>query len=259
MAWRAFRFLGYTILIAFNQSSWLKNDMIVPKTAMSEQSPIASPHPDLDQQLLVMMVGIPGSGKTSFARPLADRLNAYRFNMDLLRGEIYGTANRQEYIDWHQREEKRLKLEAPDRETIDQFWRQQLERQWQAIDDRLTTNLAAGRSIVIDSSEDQRSNRDTNRELADRYQVPAVVAWMQIPHEAAVGRATSRQLTADSYPFPTPDKAEAEIQRCRNQLDQPGPDEACVQIDGQQDFASQYDTFVDFCRRHFNQSDPNNQ
>ena len=49
---------------------------------MSEQSPITSPQPDLDRQLLVMMVGVPGSGKTSFARPLADRLNAYRFNLD---------------------------------------------------------------------------------------------------------------------------------------------------------------------------------
>ena len=69
---------------------------------MSERSPITSPRPDHEQQLLVMMLGVPGSGKTSFAQPPADRLEAHRLNMDLLRGEIYGTANRQDYIDWHQ-------------------------------------------------------------------------------------------------------------------------------------------------------------
>ena len=51
----------------------------------------------IDQQLLVMMIGIPGSGKSFFARQLTEKLNAERLNMDLLRRELFGTQNRWEY------------------------------------------------------------------------------------------------------------------------------------------------------------------
>ena len=66
----------------------------------------------IERQLLVMMVGMPGSGKTTFARELEERSDAYRLNMDLLRGELYGTANRQEQKRYNQQARAGLDREA---------------------------------------------------------------------------------------------------------------------------------------------------
>ena len=216
---------------------------------MTEQPPATDQQPETIPQLLVMMVGIPGSGKTSFAAPLASRLNAHRLNMDLLRGEIYGTANRQEQHDWYRQARERLEQEATGQQARRQFWQRHGQRQRQAFDKQLDDNLAAGRSVVIDASSDRREARDRSRAIAGCHGAVPVIAWMQAPVEIAIERAVNRDLAADSYPFPTRQDADKEIQRCLDDLAEPGSDEACVQIDGQQEFSRQYAGFVDFCRR----------
>ncbi len=41
-----------------------------------------------DSPLLVVVLGLPGTGKTTFARALADRLGAVHLNTDMLRAEL---------------------------------------------------------------------------------------------------------------------------------------------------------------------------
>ncbi len=198
----------------------------------------------IERQLLVMMVGIPGSGKTTFARQLAERSDAYRLNMDLLRGELYGTANRQEQKRYSQQARAGL-----DREAIAAYEYERSNQLTEAFNEKLIINLKAGRSIIIDSSRDNRARRDEHRRTAKQYDALSIIVWMQIPYERAIERATYRKLTADSYPFEEEHLAREEIDRCLQRLDFPGDDELCVRVDGQQSFNEQFASIYECCRQ----------
>ncbi len=194
----------------------------------------------IERQLLIMMVGIPGSGKTTFARELTERLDASRLNLDLLRGELYGTANRQD--------QKRYNQEACaglDRQAIAAYHQEKYSKLKEAFNKKLILNLEAGCSIIIDSSQDNRARRDKHRQTAEQYGALSIIVWMQTPYEKAINRATHRELTADSYPFEEEYLAREEIDRCLQNLDFPSDNELCVHIDGQQGFDEQ---FAAFCK-----------
>ena len=194
----------------------------------------------IERQLLILMVGIPGSGKTTFARELTAKLDASRLNLDLLRGELYGTANRQDQKRYNQQACAGL-----ERQAIAAYHRTKHDRLQAAFNQKLILNLEAGRSVVIDSSQDNRARRDRRRQTAEQYGALSMIVWMQTPYERAIKRATHRELTADSYPFEEEYLAREEIDRCLQNLDFPADNELCVHIDGQQGFDEQ---FMAFCK-----------
>ena len=193
----------------------------------------------LNRQLLVMMVGVPGSGKTTFAAPLAEMIGAYRLNMDLLRGEIYGTTDRQDQINY----DKRARL-GLNREEVQAFREQKRQRELEAFHEKLTNNLRVGRSVVVDSSCDSRRKRDKLRRAAYQFGALPIVTWMQTAYPRAIERATFRDLGPDSYPFEEEYLAREEIDRCLRSLDLPAEDEFCVPIDGEQGFSGQLESLL---------------
>lgn len=188
---------------------------------------------------LVIMVGIPGSGKTTFAGQLAGALGAYRLNMDLLRGELFQTANRQEQIEYNRTQT--AGLSPPDQRA----WHEEKNRQVSELfDKKLELHLSASQSVVVDASSDSRKQRDRLYRAAEQFGALPVVVWMQVPCKLAIDRATNRELKSDSYPFAKDHLAREEIDRCLARLDRPTDDEPVALVDGQDDIGQQLKAFA---------------
>ena len=180
-------------------------------------------------KLLVMMVGVPGSGKTHFAKNLEQKIAAKRLNLDLIRSQLFGIENRRQFT-------KLLNTNELDgRETS--------RKVIKIFDQQLEDSLKAGRAVILDSSQDWRKDRDFRRDLASSLGFLTVIAWMKTPIGVCIKRATSRTEAIDSHPFSKHRDAKAEIDRCLRALDEPGEDEYCIRVDGQLSFRSQYAQF----------------
>ncbi len=189
----------------------------------------------IDQQLLVMMIGIPGSGKSFFARQLTEKLNAERLNMDLLRRELFGTKNRWDY-------KELIKGEDFDRVAAAQKARE-------TFDEKLESALKNGQSIVIDASQNRKFYRGLRRNLAAEFGVQTLVVWMSTPEDISIERAITREKTSDQHPFIDREAAEKEINRYLENWDPPQDDEFYIEMDGRISFADQYKKFYELYER----------
>ena len=198
----------------------------------------------IGQQLLVLLAGVPGSGKSHFASRLERELEAYRLNMDILRGELFGTANRREQHEYNRQAEAGL-----DSEAIERFHNEKRLKLVEAFNKKLTGNLADGKSVIIDASQHVRRGRDRNRRIAETFDVPSLLVVVQTPYELAVKRAMERELAADSYPFPTEKEAREEIERYLAEFDYPADNELHVYVNGEDKFTKQKALFLNACRQ----------
>ena len=198
----------------------------------------------ISRQLLVLMAGVPGSGKSHFASRLEKELGAYRLNMDLLRGELFGTANRCEQREYNKQAEAGL-----DPPAIEKFQNEKRLKIIKAYNEKLSGNLADGKSVIIDASQHVRRGRNRNRRIAETFDIPSLLVIVQTPYELAVKRATERKLAADSYPFPTEEEAREEIDCYLAEFDYPTDDEWHVYINGEDKFTEQETLFLNACRQ----------
>jgi predicted kinase len=100
---------------------------------------------------LIVVFGLPGTGKTTFAKALAAHLNWPHFNTDVIRSEL---GKRQEY----------------DEPTKAWVYAQLLER--------TATELEKGRGVVLDGTFYTEDLREACRNLAAHYKRP--LRWIQV-------------------------------------------------------------------------------
>lgn len=118
-----------------------------------------------NKPLFIMLYGLPGSGKTFFARQLCDRLQAAHVNGDRIRYELF---------------------EQP-----------RYDKQENDVINQLTTYIAeeflqAGLSVVYDMNAMRLSQRRQLRDLARKAHAEPILVWIQIDAETAFRRATKR-------------------------------------------------------------------
>ena len=128
-----------------------------------------------DGPLVVALIGVPGSGKTSFSLETADRLTAVRVNGDEAKAELFGSVNEANKKDGQQKRRK--------------------DQAFGLVYSRAESALASDRNLVCDFNHDKRSARDRVRELASKYGASCWFAWMRTPVETAVARCVSRWQT----------------------------------------------------------------
>lgn len=116
------------------------------------------------QTRLVLLCGLPASGKTTLARELADAYGAVRLNPD----------------EWE------LALGV---DPFDEDFQVRLEAAFWELAQRL---LVLGTSVVLEWGFWARSERDEKREAARRLGVAVELRFLDAPYEELVGRVVNR-------------------------------------------------------------------
>jgi predicted kinase len=162
-------------------------------TLIDPLSPDSRGHPVSEgrrkQARLVLLCGLPASGKTTHARELADAYGAVRLNPD----------------EWE------LALGV---DPFDAAFQGRLEAAFWELTQRL---LALGTSVVLEWGFWARSERDEKLEAARRLGIPVELRFLDVPYEELVRRVAARNadgglpITADhmaryraSFEPPTP-------------------------------------------------------
>ncbi len=174
--------------------------------------------------ILVMFLGVPGSGKTYFARRLADKLNAVRINGDSMRLAIFGSIEEMKKL--HSSDE-RYKLNTYTFNALDYVADQILQR---------------GHDLVYDAHHNKRIDREALEKLAAAHEAVPVVAWIKTPLDIAVKRGQEREATVDQRKF-TEEEISEVINRHQANTDEPIDTELVISIDGQLPFEEQFKEF----------------
>ncbi|HUD11585.1 MAG TPA: ATP-binding protein [Candidatus Saccharimonadia bacterium] len=170
------------------------------------------------KQILIMMLGHPGSGKSYFTKQLAPKLGAVRFNADHMRKRMYSDPK-----------------EATNRGNNPIVFG--------AIDYAAGEVLRAGHSAIYDIQLYSKSRRKIVNAIATQFNTPAIIIWVKTPYDIALKRGHEREETHDQRR-----KTEEDMKRSLDYfisvLEPPGPDEPLITIDGTAPFDEQYQSYA---------------
>jgi len=151
---------------------------------------------------LFLLLGYPGSGKSTVSRQLAAARGMVRINSDELRDYMYG----------HSAEVHDPKYNPPVFGALDY------------VTDRL---LAAGQSVLYDANNNRRRERIKHEKLAAQHSARMVVLWVNTSLDVAKQREAGRALDPNHLAIPP------EIyERSARAFQEPTPEEAAIIIDG---------------------------
>lgn len=150
-----------------------------------------------------MMVGYPGSGKTTTSRIIRDLTHGVHLWADHERHELFGHPT-------YQRDESDILYDR--------------------LNSRTGQLLSAGTSVVFDTSFNYRKDRDRLREIAHQHGAEARTVWLNTPVEIARLRAVAEQHAVDNEYLHT--MSLDDFNRLATCLEIPGSDEATIVLDG---------------------------
>jgi predicted kinase len=146
------------------------------------------------QPRLVLLCGLPASGKTTLARELADAYGAVRLNPD----------------EWES---------ALDVDPFDEGFQTRLEGQFWGLTQRL---LTLGTSVILDWGFWARSERDEIREVARSLGVAVELRFLDAPYEELVRRVVARHAAGGIA------ITESHMERYRGSFQPPTDDELAL-------------------------------
>lgn len=177
--------------------------------------------------LLIVFVGVPGSGKTYFATRLAAKRRMVTLNSDAMRLAIWGS-----------REAVRRARPTPeDRERNNMMT-------FGAMEYLAKQALQVGVSCLYDANANQRTVRRKTANLAIAHNAVPIVVRIRTRDELALERMQTREDTEDRLQFGA-EKASQVLKNFTAAIEEPASDESIVEISGEVPFEEQY---IDFCQ-----------
>ncbi|MXZ46816.1 MAG: AAA family ATPase [Chloroflexi bacterium] len=155
---------------------------------------------------VVVMCGLPATGKSTVAGTLAGRIGAAYVSSDIVRKQLAG-------IDPRARTDEafRAGLYSPE----------MTERTYTELRRHVREHLDAGRAVVIDAMHGRASEREAARALAAEHGVPCLVAELHLDEATARARIAGRE----DDPLRTSDATEDVYALQRNRFEPLGSDE----------------------------------
>lgn len=188
------------------------------------------------RQLLVMMLGVPGAGKSAFARQAAETLGFKRFSSDAIRTELFGRP------DVHLLTETGGRVPPEEMRKLD-------EETFAVLNRRVEQSLLAGFSVIRDHIHHRSHWRELCVRQADLVGALPVMVWVRTPLGLAHERGMARELQADQIDETCPDMMWEKINHWHNTVDLPSEKEFCIEVDGRWGFAEQLKHFTAACRQ----------
>ncbi len=176
--------------------------------------------------LLVMFLGVPGSGKTTFSKQLRGKISAVVINSDAIRLSMWGS---QEEI-WKTHADKDARTYAN-------------QLTFGALDYAAGQVLAAGYNVIYDCNANKFDERNKMATIATQHGGEAIVVYIKTPHEIAIERITKRQASHDSLQK-NPEKAREIVERFASNIEEPHDSEHVVELSGEVTFDQQYEKFI---------------
>lgn len=173
-----------------------------------------------------MFVGVPGSGKTTFARLLAAEIDAVTLNSDAIRLSMWGS---------------REAIFAMHTDPTERKYGNQLT--FGAMDYAAKQILKSGRSVIYDANANGLEERNKNRRIAELFNATTIVVRFQTPPELAIERMTKRQEAEDQNGAANPERARTVVERFLTEIEEPSAVENTIEISGEAPFAEQLAVF----------------
>lgn len=178
----------------------------------------------MNQPLLIVFLGFPGSGKTYFATRLADEIHAVTFNSDALRLSMFQSLEMIEH----------LRRTDPSRLYADVFG---------AMDYSTKQALHAGHSVIYDAQQTKRRDRLGIEKLAREVNATPILVWVKTDKKVALRRGQEREQRDDSHRY-SQEKMQMLIDRFDKVTDLPDATENVIEINGEHSFKDQYASFL---------------
>jgi predicted kinase len=165
---------------------------------------------------LFLLYGLPGSGKTAFARQMTTHLQVVHVSPEKIRHELFRSPNydQQEQI------------------AVDHLVRY-MTREF----------LAYGMNVMLDVSVNTFKARKTFSEMAAEFGAGTQLLWFQIDNESAKIRSLKRdhRKSDDKYSFPMDDES---FESYAQGMQPPRNNEEYIVISGKHTFTTQRDTLM---------------
>lgn len=180
-----------------------------------------------EQPLLIVMLGHAGSGKSYFARQLAEAESFIRLSSDAMRFALTGSSEAIRLF------EDKAMLNAHTFRSIDYATRQV---------------LLAGETVIYDSNFNKKAIRAEYATLAEECGAKLVVVWVKAPRDIAITRGLERDEQEDQRKHADVASAEETVDKHIHNTDEPDSSEHVIVIDGTAPFSKQIVEFKDGLR-----------
>lgn len=171
---------------------------------------------------LITFLGVPGSGKSTFARAFAQKIAAVTLDSDAIRLSMWGSQS----AVWaaHADPGERASYNALTFGAIDYAARQ---------------ILSAGHSVIYDCNANTVAERTKIASIAEQHDAQFLAVWIQTPHQVAIARIEKRNQTrADSSK--NPESPSDVVSRFAREIEAPDAHEFAIAVSGELPFDEQY-------------------